>query len=148
MLDRLGIRVWDKKFHVMHYRGITEEIAATFVKTPCDKKFYAKRWSMLAINCLFGLEEFYREQEFQDRFIVMQRPGLKDSNGKLIHEGDITQRNEDKFEVVYNEKARWYFRYISNDPASYLQDDEIKEYKSYKIIGNIYENPELLNKTV
>lgn len=80
---------------------------------------------------------------------IMQYTGLKDIEGKEIYEGDIVEKefvdfsNRDKFIgiikfidgcwCVENEnKRRAYFLFNETDINS--------------VIGNIYENPELLNK--
>lgn len=64
---------------------------------------------------------------------LMQSTGFKDRNGKKIHEGDIIQ----------------IFTKTTNEPA-YEKRVEIPDFYSLlgldkcEIIGNIYENPELL----
>jgi len=67
---------------------------------------------------------------------LMQYAGLKDKNGKEIYEGDIvkgTKGQKGKSEVSYK-NCIW-------QPFGYL---EIYDGKEFEIIGNIYENPELL----
>lgn len=76
---------------------------------------------------------------------IMQYTGLKDKNGKEIYEGDIVKW---KISPMYGKsKISFYnaaFRladYVSEDNA--LNEQFCK--KSCEVIGNIYENPELLN---
>lgn len=81
--------------------------------------------------------------------ILMQYTGLKDVNGKEIYEGDIVSEighyvNSDK--LVY-QKIQWKESYSCWLRGEYqrLTPKNIKTYK-IKVVGNIYENPELLEK--
>lgn len=96
----------------------------------------------------------------------MQYTGLKDKNGKEIYEGDVCYHHytyepgnsRDEFEgpgclwetgTAYVKSNRWsfYFEEIKcgkwrfNGPEGQSWDEPALE-----IIGNIYENPELINK--
>jgi len=80
--------------------------------------------------------------------IVMQYTGLKDKNGKEIYEGDIcTMFTDAPTEVVFKDGAfgyddqSWYF--ISFDQNQWFAWKEGAS-DNIEIIGNIYENPELL----
>lgn len=75
-----------------------------------------------------------------DNFIIQQFTGLLDKNGREIYEGDIIEivgsaiihNNQKIFEVTFN-NGRF-------EPYCYLQ----KSCAETKVIGNIFENPELL----
>ncbi|WP_418953595.1 YopX family protein [Streptococcus sp.] len=85
-----------------------------------------------------------------DKTIVMQFTGLKDENGKEVFEGDIIKDSEDFIaQVVYDkEYAGFGLNYQPFDLTEGLSVtfEELKnEYQNtFEIIGNIYENPELL----
>ena len=80
--------------------------------------------------------------------ILEQCTGLKDKNGKLIYEGDIVEYSDDYWVVIYN-KPRMEWGLMGYDYAIYGRD--IKKYDldviSCEIIGNIHENPELLEQS-
>lgn len=84
-----------------------------------------------------NLNAFFRNNEFE----WMQYTSLMDKDGKDIYEGDI----------ITDGIGVWYVYYAENIASFWLMD-----YKGYKtghiiaennkIIGNIYENPELLRE--
>jgi hypothetical protein len=70
-----------------------------------------------------------------DDFILMQFTGLLDKNGKEIHEGDIVSCENEQETVEYTDRAEFY---------PFGSHDFSWEGKECEIIGNIYENPELI----
>jgi uncharacterized phage protein (TIGR01671 family) len=75
--------------------------------------------------------------------VLMQYTGLKDKNEKEIYEGDIVSYGKNRlFAVVWAEKyGSWYVVPC----GEYENDSELgKTEKACEVIGNIYENPELL----
>lgn len=79
--------------------------------------------------------------------ILMQYTGLKDKNGKEIYEGDIIQYEQQWWDIgmhnigMHKEVVSW------NSDSSYAHfaaGDWSVEPEEVEIIGNIYENPELL----
>lgn len=63
--------------------------------------------------------------------------GLHDKNGKEIYEGDIIQANGIIFDEITFVIQDIFYPYIHNIEENYT---------NIEVIGNIYENPELLNK--
>lgn len=81
---------------------------------------------------------------------VMQSTGLKDRNGKEIYEGDVVRAVA---ESQYAEQSGCFQVILSFDLAWALANIDEEHglsptwggWESLEVIGNIYENPELLN---
>lgn len=72
--------------------------------------------------------------------IIMQFTGLHDKNGKDIYEGDILSSQYTDYEVVF-EFSRWDLKRIRGAYSYPVFNNSAKEMES---IGNIHENPKLL----
>lgn len=76
---------------------------------------------------------------------LMQFTGLHDRNGKEIYEGDVVRVAPAQglytglMEVFWNEDGCWEPFVYPNDPTC-----GYKDHRGAEVIGNIYENPELL----
>lgn len=94
-------------------------------------------------RCVCGYAyDFYLEDEDA---ILMQSTGLHDKNGKEVFVGDIIKCTRGCPHEVYLEKE-YGGKYIGGMPAVYLKG--IREGYAWtgaeEILGNIHENPELL----
>lgn len=75
---------------------------------------------------------------------LMQYTGLKDKNNKEIYEGDIITLHNSKYKVIFNiEGARFVLR---NDEFELEITFINHNNERMEIVGNIYENPELLGE--
>lgn len=127
-MREINFRAWDKKLKEL----TNYSISGIFIE------FYNKDTDCWEID---------REGE---RFILCQYIGLKDISGREIYEGDI---------VKATSFARWIgvVKY-SDENQAFIFDDLDKKYRGdstvfmsqfdegFKILGNIYENPELLKE--
>jgi len=140
MEDRFRFRAWDKEEKDMIYQ----------VEKLYDGNLSA--YPAQSFGELFELK--MQDDNFEDteelRYIVMQCTGLKDKNGKLIFEGDIFEK-KDSFgmDLVIVEWASdmWHLRstlFPSLSPGNYRLEYYAEK---LKIIGNKYENPELLEES-
>jgi len=105
-------------------------------------------------------------------FVPMQSTGLLDINGKEIYEGDIVKRHLERYDsgqmetdygvpsgealvqgaigtVGWSDRfAEFYFGVIRGHPWSFHDPEGTAEWhpseKRLEVIGNIYENPDLL----
>ena len=87
---------------------------------------------------------------FVDHLVIMQSTGLRDKNGKEIFEGDILACKTDDEVINLNifwdeEYALFMFeskKYNEQEPLAELVENNTYP---FEIIGNIYENKELLD---
>jgi hypothetical protein len=77
-----------------------------------------------------------------DNFVLMQYTGLHDKNGKEIFEGDILHRKDQYAVVSWNKHVSGFCGGDSPTPVRFY----IINPAPYVVIGNIYENPELVEK--
>lgn len=109
------------------------------------RAMYNGKWIYFTIDdlCLINPKSMTDEEleiREHDRNTRCKYTRLKDKTGKEIYEGDIVEdyRNE-LFVINYNDGC---FNFNSNRISK-----EIIQQGSIEVIGNIYENPELLEST-
>ena len=105
--------------------------------------FLLKRWD--------GLWIFSIDEKFADLIIpstICQCTGLKDKNGKLIFENDILSGHiDDEFpEDETRKRVVWHENgWCTNEPGcDYYEELDDFDSENFEVIGNIIDNPELL----
>ena len=82
--------------------------------------------------------------------ILMQYTGLKDSEGVEIYEGDIVTEKiegEEVFAVIEYNYCYYHGRIIKNIQKFKLRNYHfLRSFDKFKVIGNKYNNPELLEE--
>jgi uncharacterized phage protein (TIGR01671 family) len=86
-------------------------------------------------------------------YILMQFTGLTDKNGKEIYEGDLLKLKSINYphyepyiwEVYYSPESMM-FRFRNNVPYPRNCDSDIWGLHDFEVIGNIYQNPELIKQ--
>lgn len=137
MQDRFKFRLYDKAIDEMVY-----DVCVGFIKD------YGKTDDWVCADTSCG-QITYRGGKLKD-IVLMQCTGLTDKNGKLIYEGDIIKipNDFDTYGMFAGEKREVYFyeggfrlkpKWDKNSRGNWLEDTN-----AFEIIGNIYENPELL----
>ena len=77
--------------------------------------------------------------------VLMQYTGLKDKNGKEIYEGDILLYPNTGYDPSRGDNPNELSKVIFKDGGFYADDYGVYEIDlECEVIGNIYENPELL----
>ena len=130
MQDRFKFRVWDGS--ELHYNDFV--VTATGFVGKIIEEFLGK--------CVFNQEDLTADKEC----VLMQCTGSKDDDDNLIYEGDIirvfhvsgTMQGEIFFDVVKWNNLRHRF---DTENHGIIDEDDV-----LKVIGNIYENPELLEE--
>lgn len=95
-----------------------------------------------------ALDGFTKWRELDD-FVLMQYTGLKDKNGREIYEGDIILAGHYmwKCKVVWDEKCARFIGLTNDKDVSivYVGMVDKNNESAVEVVGNIYENPELLH---
>jgi hypothetical protein len=115
-----------------------------------DDRFKFRAWDEGA-NCMVRVMrlyppfwvEGYKPSEAETtihKYILMQSTSLHDEEGELIYEGDII-KIEGEIAVITWCDCEWYLR---PETDTWCGDWGLEDCGRFKIVGNIYENPELL----
>ncbi len=120
-------------------------------------KFRAWHKGKKIIGNVLGIDILHKEIFFSNENVdcyehvdfknieLMQYTGLKDKNNKEIYEGDIVKlRANHGIGVIkyYDEWGAFVVEYVKSKPLAVLGMNYYKE--DIEILGNIYENSELL----
>ena len=74
-------------------------------------------------------------------YVLMQFTGLLDRNGKEIYENDVVQ-----IKHAGSTKRLKVVKWNTKSAGWNIRQDRLSEVVSHEVIGNVYSNPELLNK--
>lgn len=86
------------------------------------------------------------------KYKILQCTGLRDKNGKLVYEKDIllSPDYDEPYMVIVewgNEKGYIVKAWNGKEFEYALSDDTLESLKYFEIIGNEFENPELLEES-
>lgn len=145
-MRKIKFRAWDKK-NQRWYKPTHEAYKNNLFELLVSFNGDLLSHTMQGIN---------HESIFPDRFELMQHTGLQDKNGKEIYEGDIYEVGDLLYRVKFINGAfcGGILYYNDNDfsPLGFKcdrsEEDIILDNDTtfINVIGNIYENPELLDR--
>ena len=75
---------------------------------------------------------------------IGQYTGLHDKNGKEIYEGDIVRDKDIKWVVKWNIHRMGFSLYPTTEQLYDEMPVNVENKLGFEVIGNIYDNPELL----
>ena len=86
---------------------------------------------------------------YNNEGILMNSIGLRDKNGYLIYEGDIIEYSSNNitnnnYLIVYQTNTSWYLAISITKNFNHISVLDSTLTNHCKIIGNMYENPQLL----
>ncbi|HEN2289391.1 TPA: hypothetical protein U4R22_001770 [Streptococcus agalactiae] len=95
------------------------------------------------------LETFHFVEDNLDNYILMQSTGLKDKNGQEIFEGDVVRHidfllNNETVNKVYFKDGLFMYDVVVDEYTYDVPIGEIIENSIVEVVGNIYQNSELL----
>lgn len=134
-MREIKFRAWDKDSNKMIFQHDTNGVLET-------NDYY------------FSLNEddvvlLYYDEDYCDYLVcnakLMQYTGLIDKNGKEIYEGDIVRHfKRDKEKLLKIEISSGYGVYAQENDTTKRLIGRSNTHLCYEVVGNIYENPELL----
>lgn len=139
MNREIKFRVWDK------YKKQMYPISSI------DYDIFSQEIRIIAVGHRNGMCTSYNKNHNSEKCDItalelMQYTGLHDKNGKEIYEGDIVVDKEDEVmgEITWNEEEASFYFSILYENGTY-EEEKLNDWASVlEVIGNIYDNPELL----
>ena len=132
----IKFRVWDKETKHMHICG--EDVHDTInFEIETNRAYY------------YNLQNGCGSLREDSNYVLMQYTGLKDKNGKEIYEGDIIKicaeglGGEAIGKIVYDE---YDLAFVLRNEVEELSECLWYAEQQLEVIGNIYDNPELLRE--
>ena len=143
MQDRFKFRFYDKNKKIM----IDENSDYNMLKATYgqDEWWWCVEAGMPTVFKYFEQQSWDSDKDF----VIMQCTGLKDKKGKLIYEGDILGGTYGNLYIHYCDECK-QFQLKAKDYGCMACEGDIHWYEvvesedELEVVGNIYENPELL----
>lgn len=134
-MREIKFKAWDKEVRVWLDNDF--ELTGIWDKAPGS---FRRSLTIEELNKIFaGMKKGTED------VVYCQYTGLKDRNGVEIYEGDILIDDEYPDEGISYAKVVWYENGFVADPW-FGVEELTKEAGNYEVIGNIYENQDLISK--
>ena len=151
MSRQIKFRVWDGSNNIMIYPGRKEEEDEYWFRLVWGE---STGWWMEFLDC-YGAQKWEACCNFVEgaTSILMQFTGLHDKNGKEIWEGDIIRILDvatdgsnyyENFVVEWDQKYASFEAEKNNNNFPYFSEELQDKGNPIEVIGNIWENPELI----
>ena len=126
-MREIKFRAWNKEKNIMVYDN--EDGSAYY-------------WDGMYASDVDGVNTILNSQTTLETYDLMQYTGLKDKNGSEIYEGDIIKTKDfyECGELVFKGKIE-----VVKSLDNYINRCSFID-TSGEVIGNVYENPELLEE--
>jgi uncharacterized phage protein (TIGR01671 family) len=146
-MKEIKFRIWDKKEHKMIRCAYDYKKVNYFLNLYGEIEVFERPSNRARETGVIAYVKWFYPGNIKDRLVLMQYTGLKDKDGQEIYEGDIIEHwryNDEKMkEIVVVENLVDFLKFVGFREIEYGEDwSNGEEY--IKVLGNIYENPELL----
>jgi uncharacterized phage protein (TIGR01671 family) len=157
-MNNLSFRIWDKALSkwVEEYQCGTHAMTETYISLDGSvTKFSAgfpdrdeePLWSKDDTGLYFHGGEWWKNEE---RYVVQRGTGMNDIEEKEIYEGDLVELHQaiqptgfGLYEVFYK-RASFQLKEIKPNWAINFMNPYLSDYNICKVVGNIFENPDLI----
>ena len=111
--DSLLFRIYDKKNNILMYPEFSE-LGCTFGESPDGVQYPNDASDFLFDICAWD----------STRYIADKSTGLRDATGRLIYENDVFEYHQQKYTVVYIEKAMGFY-FLNNETRDLIAFTDI-----------------------